>query len=445
LRAQVAERRWFDLPQTPCFAACVTGIARLDLQLTHRCNLRCSYCYAAGPGSARPDLEPALADAAVDLLMERCGEREHLTLELWGGEPFLRPDLIAQVASRARRGAERLGRRLTVGLATNATLLDEAALDLVERHGLALSLSIDGAAPGNAERRLPDGRPAFERIAAGLRAVRRRWPQRTLAARMTVAPALADRLLAGARWLLEQGVGRLAVAPASGVRWSPAQTATYDEQLGGLVDLIAARLTTPSAPEPPELSPLMHRLGLLRVQQRCGTLPRLAGHCGAGDKLVAVDTDGALYPCHRFVTRRAPPAGARLGHVSRGLDPGPLRDALARLHADELRCGACPERGLCGFLCVAVQWRQSGAFDQVPDDICWYNRRVVRAARRLHAAGRDNPTYQRWIDAWLARDPDGRVMEPLARAQSAPEDLLARAQKHLRALGQVVASPEDSL
>lgn len=419
----------------------MTGISRLDLQLTHRCNLRCSYCYAAGPAAPRPDLSPEVADAAVDLLLSGSGEHSRLTLELWGGEPFLRPDLIERTATRAKQLAARGGRRLAVGAATNVTLLDARALDLVERCELSLSLSVDGDAEGCASRRLPDGRPAFPLIEAGLAAVSRRWPGRLPPVRMTVAPAQVDHLLSGVRWLLELGFVRLAIAPASGARWTPALTERYDEQMASVVDGVAAHFFASAPGPPPELSPLMHRLGLLRVQQRCGALPQLAGTCGAGATLLAVDTEGALYPCHRFVTRRGPDPATCLGSVATGAVATELGERLRTLDAARLRCGACPQRGLCGFVCPAVQWQTTGGVQDVPDAICWFNERIARAARRLHRTLAEHTAYQRWIDAWLLRDPDGRLMEPLARAQAAPEALLEQASAHLEALGVPLDEP----
>ena len=66
-------------------------LSQLELHLTQRCNLRCDYCYAAERGG-RPDLSPEVADAATDLLLSSPAPRRRLSF--WGGEPFLKPDLI---------------------------------------------------------------------------------------------------------------------------------------------------------------------------------------------------------------------------------------------------------------------------------------------------------------------------------------------------------------
>ena len=59
------------------------------LEVTNRCNLRCSFCFAHGAErDAQPSLE-SLKSAVADL-MERCGKP---LLQLSGGEPTMRDDL----------------------------------------------------------------------------------------------------------------------------------------------------------------------------------------------------------------------------------------------------------------------------------------------------------------------------------------------------------------
>ncbi len=83
--------------------------------LTRACNLACDHCYiSAGPTPAQDgELCPAAALAVVDDLA-RAGVPLIL---LSGGEPLLRPDLMA-IASRAR------DRGIATALSTNGTLID---------------------------------------------------------------------------------------------------------------------------------------------------------------------------------------------------------------------------------------------------------------------------------------------------------------------------------
>ena len=72
------------------------------LEVTNRCNLRCSFCFAHGAErDAQPSLE-SLKSAVADL-MERCGKP---LLQLSGGEPTVRDDLPEIVAYAKQAGCK---------------------------------------------------------------------------------------------------------------------------------------------------------------------------------------------------------------------------------------------------------------------------------------------------------------------------------------------------
>ncbi len=66
-------------------------LGTLVLEIAQTCNLRCAYCYAGGGsygGEARV-MRPELARRAARFLVESSGDRESVTLVLFGGEPLL--------------------------------------------------------------------------------------------------------------------------------------------------------------------------------------------------------------------------------------------------------------------------------------------------------------------------------------------------------------------
>ena len=66
-------------------------LGTLVLEAAQACNLRCSYCYAGGGsyGGAARLMRPELAGRAARYLVESSGDRESVTLVLFGGEPLL--------------------------------------------------------------------------------------------------------------------------------------------------------------------------------------------------------------------------------------------------------------------------------------------------------------------------------------------------------------------
>lgn len=105
----------------------------LRVSLTDRCNLRCTYCMPAEglPWLPRPDLLSAEEIVRlVRVAVERLGVRE---VRFTGGEPLVRPDIVA-IVERVARLEPRPRLSLTtngIGLARFATRLRDAGLDRV--------------------------------------------------------------------------------------------------------------------------------------------------------------------------------------------------------------------------------------------------------------------------------------------------------------------------
>ncbi|MDD5675954.1 MAG: radical SAM protein [Chitinivibrionales bacterium] len=88
------------------------------LELTHRCNARCPYCYIA----ARPPL-PEMSTAQVKRAIDKLYDAGVVTLGLTGGEPCMRQDLNEILTYACAKGF------FTITLLTNGTLLSPQLID----------------------------------------------------------------------------------------------------------------------------------------------------------------------------------------------------------------------------------------------------------------------------------------------------------------------------
>jgi uncharacterized protein len=91
----------------------------LTLLLTTRCNLRCSYCYAASGGDGAETMSLPLAKRGIDFLVQcavRDG-RDHIELAYHGGgEPTLNWDVLTRSSrSTARDGGGMVPRSTACG------------------------------------------------------------------------------------------------------------------------------------------------------------------------------------------------------------------------------------------------------------------------------------------------------------------------------------------
>lgn len=108
--------------------------ARVYLDVTDACNLRCRHCCTAS-GTPRAD-ELTLREIAH--VIDQVAAMKVRYLVISGGEPMLRPEL-PQVLTHAR------GRGLAVTLLTNGLLVDRAAAQMLSRMKIRVKISLDGA------------------------------------------------------------------------------------------------------------------------------------------------------------------------------------------------------------------------------------------------------------------------------------------------------------
>ena len=119
----------------------------LSLAVAQKCNLGCTYCYAGqgdfgGAGRGTCHWRPRARGRAAR------GSRPHrakrVNLAFLGGEPLVnRPVLRAATEYAARLAATR-GVRVSFSITTNGTLLTEDDAEFFERHGFAVTVSLDG-------------------------------------------------------------------------------------------------------------------------------------------------------------------------------------------------------------------------------------------------------------------------------------------------------------
>jgi uncharacterized protein len=291
-----------------------------------------------------------VVDAAIDFWLASAGEEPRLNLSFYGGEPWLEAELMRRALTRAR---SRVGAQQSVQCMapTNGLLVDRAALD----GGFELAVSID-AARNAFERRYADGRDPTPALPALL-------PHAPLA-RMTVTPSNVAQLCQNVQAVARLGFRNIVFQPAWELDWDSSAIRLWSREHACLATWMrGARQAGARLPELPNLT---------------GVLARLRR--GAGVSLSAVATDGALFPCYRFVFG----ADYRLGDVVAGITAHEAWRELAALRPDELSpedgtCTSCAARGGCTHFCPALGHQRCGDLRAVPAVVCALSRAAVLA------------------------------------------------------------------
>ena len=150
-------------------------IRQVSVRITERCNLRCRTCgqwgdhgYLRNPSSPRPGRAEVGLQRHLEVLQDLSSKGWKPLYYLWGGEPFLYPDLVELIERATRLG-------LPTSVATNGTGLAGAAGALVKAPLFLAQVSIDGHTEELHNRLRPSAGKgnSFATLQAGLEALNR--------------------------------------------------------------------------------------------------------------------------------------------------------------------------------------------------------------------------------------------------------------------------------
>lgn len=317
-------------------------IKSLILRITERCNLNCAYCYAADSGCGCSDMTPELAILAVS---ECCPEGGALRIQFTGGEPLLNLDVMEAVYAYGKQ----TGRRLSLAVQTNGTLLTPQICRRLKAMNCAVGVSLDGLGDANRYRVFPDGTPAFARIMEGIRNLGEVRIQCNLTTVVTDANAAALGQLGDlALWMGNvSGVGLDLFRPLGRGQERTLSPCEKDLSLG-LRELIRKAKQFQKLGIPFRL----RELERLKRRQECTGCADIYCYAQINESL-CVDGDGNCWPCSSL----AGMDGFLLGNIREGL-PSYDRASLPLFPGDG--CRACPSYSLCLGGCPAGRVNQKG-------------------------------------------------------------------------------------
>ncbi|WP_425072698.1 radical SAM protein [Sagittula sp. S175] len=321
------------------------------LKVTNRCNEACKHCYDAC-GFDDADMDAGHMASLVEEALALSGP--HLNLLFHGGEPFLRTDTLDEVATHARTVADRLGKTIGCFAQTNASVMNDRIVAMLQKHDFGLGISLDGWESLHDELRvMHDGSGTYRLFQRSMD----RYGEYLVnnSGIMTTVMATNVKVLREVvRHVRDLGFvtwdatlfdlnGRGALFPQMEVT-PQAYCAALDDLLDGIeegeFDGIA-------------IKPILRRLDNLLLAERLDMcLPGNNG-CGAGSRLLSVSAEGTISGCD-IIHNRA---------LSLGQSPAAtLEDALAHPAAGQMRerlsrnlagCHSCTWLGQCGGTCLA--------------------------------------------------------------------------------------------
>ena len=340
----------------------MSGVKYSALNLTHNCNLRCSYCYA-GSKQQRP-MSLQTASQAVDFLAGQANNR--CTITFFGGEPLLEFGLIRQVVEYSEKV---YGSKIVFRMSTNGTMITREALHFFREHDIYFTLSIDGdQAQHDLCRRYANNRGSYHDIATKIQAMLSFNPY-TIAVSVVV-PETAGCLAAGVEDLFDKGFRYVLQTLDYAAPWTSKDIKVLKEQYKRLADYYTKNLI---AGRKIFYSPFDER-----IKTWAQKLYRPGDICDLANSQIAIAPSGRIYPCVQFIgTDDGDYIENVIGDVTTGFDSKKREYFVAQNYGDRQSCAGCALYGRCATYCGCVNWRATGDIRTIPAIICEHERTLM--------------------------------------------------------------------
>lgn len=347
-------------------------ITHIDMDITERCNLACSYCFK-GKLSGKPmDIETARQ--AVRFLVSNSGYNSEVGISLVGGEPMLAFDLLKEWVPWTTRYCFQRGKRVRIGITTNGTIFGKEHHDFFRKWSVGLHLSFDGCPEvQNQHRKFRDGRGTAETIEKNLPLIFSCW--RTIHARSTITPETVDKLAKSYRYFCDLGFLKVAFAFAESDKWNNSKILQIlHDQFNEI--LVEHWKQMKSRQQYLVLSPFTSY-----VERIIHKNNNIHFGCGAGRGSLLVDIHGLLWPCHRFSSSLRVHKNLLLGSIWGGFN-NRLRIAFNSINQPKhfgSRCTKCKSKQICFGSCIAANWQESANLLRPPLGYC----KVIRVLHEV--------------------------------------------------------------
>ena len=374
------------------------------LFMAESCNLRCTYCYGIEGNymDKGKKMSPELAERAVDYLLDNSPSRVHFYIYFFGGEPLINLTTMEHTVKYAKERVDALGKTVEFGVTTNGTLLTDRAVELLIGEDFQICVSIDGTPEGHdVNRPTKGGGGSYERVLAGYRRLKKlsRRPNqvkvRATMSHQNHSPLeIAEHL--ESIGITNYGIGT--TFERCGSRNPPDVTSDDLVEMDGsferFLDQIIGRLE--KGQPLPRYNPFFRTAGSMSSGFR-----RAFIGCGVCRNDQGIGTDGAIYPCHRYVGLES----YVIGNVQTGIDKGKLRAVYEQIFDVWVRhCKDCWARYTCSGAC---QWQYSHGDGTLRDPIAYQCESIRRSVQR-----------SAWTNTYLSRN-HPEVFKSVCRREAA--------------------------
>lgn len=324
----------------------------ITLQVTRRCNLRCSYCTYSGAYQNRVhsemDMSVEVAMKALDFAFSRYTDSNIMYVGFYGGEPLLRFDLIKECIAYIE--TKYRDKKVKYSMTTNGTLLTVDVYTYLVEKSFDILVSIDGPKTiHDMHRKFANGAGSYDKIMRNLKEIEKTYPDLSERIRINavVSPQYDDQCSEQVFSIEEfadyNGISMNFLSNAyidEPFKYTDAFIAVYNREVCKLLLHLAGKISKKNTSKMLNWLPgiFIREYGYLK---RIPFLPRVlhpGGPCVPGGTRLFVNIKGELFPCEKVSELSTP---MLLGTLDTGFEISKAKELLnvGKLTAE--KCKKC--------------------------------------------------------------------------------------------------------
>lgn len=343
--------------------------------VTKDCQFRCKYCYLVEKNPYEV-MSIEIGKSAINFIFaDETFEEENVILDFIGGEPLIEIHLISSLCDyfveKARSNNHRWKSNYTIRITTNGLLYGKKDVqEFLKKHKehISVSISLDGTKQKNDINRVfVSGKGTYDSIIDNVNLWIKQFPESE--SRMTIShddlPFIQESVL----HLLNLGVKDIDVRIVNEDVWKDGDEIVYEDQLISLANYLISN------------SICDYHLSCFHEDKGMPIADNTDISCG--NRVLAIDSHGNIYPCHRFASyslrSKAP---LIIGNIFSGIEKNKMRSFACfdvRIHNTQ-ECNDCNICGDCRF-CLAEDYdsADTSTIYQHSKAICKMHKAEVRA------------------------------------------------------------------
>jgi uncharacterized protein len=361
-----------------------SAIKSMCLHVAHDCNLRCRYCFAAtGDFHGERMLMPLeTGKRALDFLMEHSGTRQHLEVDLFGGEPLMNWDVCKRLVGYGRELERRYGKIIHFTITTNCVALDNDKIEFINREMHNVVISLDGRKEvHDALRPTVNGNGSFDIILNNAKKLVAGRGGKEYYIRGTFTRENLD-FLEDVKALVGYGFDQISIEPAVLPDDSPySLLPEHIGRIGVEYDVLADYYIEARKSK----DTWFNFFHFMFDPDGGPCLRKRINGCGAGTEYVAVTPEGDIYPCHQFVGM----TDWKLGNLVNGIHRADLQASFLGCNVCTKKiCKNCWAKYYCSGGCMANAALYGGALETPHEISCELMRKRIECAVGVYVSER---------------------------------------------------------